>query len=433
MSGLRFAVLGAVRAWRDGYELDLGGPAQRAFLALLLVRANRVVPITEVLHALWADRPPPRAAAQVRLYAARLRRTLGPEVIVGGDGHFLARVDPSAVDLHAGRAPLWTPAQLPADLADFTGRRPELARLRTALTADTGRVCVVTGTAGVGKTALAVHLAHGLRPRFPDGQLYADLGLGGGADPSAVLGGFLRALGVAPGMLPPSLMERARLYRALLTRRRMLVLLDDARDDEQIDALLPGTPRSAAVVTGRARLPGLAADERVRLGELPLGDALTLLAAITGAERVAVEFEAAVDVVRHCGRLPLALRIAGGRLAARPTWTLARLAARLADGTRRLEELRTGDSDVAAAFRTGYRTLQPQPAAALRRLAGHPRFSAAEAAEVLRVPQERAEALCETLVDAGLLDSPASGVYHNPELLRLFAATTVEPGLSLCR
>ncbi|MFC5143084.1 AfsR/SARP family transcriptional regulator, partial [Streptomyces aureoversilis] len=217
------------------------------------------------------------------------------------------------------------PAQLPADTAHFTGRTAHVTEIRDLLAAGPGRspvVPAVTGTGGVGKTTLAVHAAHSVRHHFPDGQLYADLqGTGPEpAEPEAVLGWFLRALGVAGDAVPDGVQERSALFRSTLDGRRVLALLDNARDAAQVRPLLPGTGGCAVLVTSRHRMTGLAGAHIVDLDVMDPGEGLALFTRIVGAERVEAERDAAMDVVAACGFLPLAIRIAASRLAARRTW-----------------------------------------------------------------------------------------------------------------
>lgn len=260
------------------------------------------------------------------------------------------------------------PAQLPATVPDFTGRASFVRELGNRLATAEGSVMAVSalaGIGGVGKTTLAVHVAHQARPHFPDGQLYVDLQGAGAraAEPETVLGAFLRALGTADSAIPDSLDERAALYRSTLDGRRILVLLDNAHDAAQIRPLLPGTAGCAALVTSRVRMVDLAGAHLVDLDVMSPEEALQLFTRIVGEERVNSEREAALDVVAACGFLPLAIRIAASRLAARRTWTVSVLAAKLADERRRLDELQAGDLAVKATFELGYGQLErPRPA-----------------------------------------------------------------------
>ncbi|MEU9637419.1 BTAD domain-containing putative transcriptional regulator [Streptomyces tendae] len=329
------------------------------------------------------------------------------------------------------------PAQLPATVADFTGRAAFVRELSDVLSAasgkTTGRVMAVSalaGIGGVGKTTLAVHVAHQARAAFPDGQLYVDLQGAGArpAEPETVLGSFLRALGTADSAIPDSLEERAALYRSVLDGRRVLVLLDNARDAAQVRPLLPGTDGCAALVTARVRMVDLAGAHLVDLDVMSPEEALALFTKIVGEERVASEREAALDVVGACGFLPLAIRIAASRLAARRTWTVSVLAAKLADERRRLDELQAGDQAVEATFELGYGQLEPAQARAFRLLglADGPDISLAAAAAVLDLPAHDTEDVLESLVDTSLLESAAPGRYRFHDLVRLYARACAE-------
>ncbi|OMI36047.1 AfsR/SARP family transcriptional regulator [Streptomyces sparsogenes] len=326
---------------------------------------------------------------------------------------------------HAPRA-----AQLPAEPADFTGRDTLVRRLTGRLAGapdPVPPVLALRGPGGVGKTALALRVAHAVRGHFPDGQLYADL-LGqdpAPADPAAVLGAFLRALGIPAPAVPDGTPERAALYRSTLAGRRVLVLLDNARAGAQVRPLLPGAPGCAVLVTSRARLADLCGAHAVDLDVMSPGEALVLFARVIGEERAAAEPEACRKAVAACGFLPLAVRIAAARLAARPAWTVAALAALLADERGRLDELRIGDLAVASCFASAYGRLAPEQARAFRllALADGPELSATTAAALLGRDRRDPSvgALLESLVDSGLLESPAPGRYRYHELLRLYA------------
>jgi len=325
------------------------------------------------------------------------------------------------------------PAQLPATVPDFTGRASFVRELGEVLSSAEGRVMAVSalaGIGGVGKTTLAVHVAHQARPAFPDGQLYVDLQGAGSraAEPETVLGSFLRALGTADSAIPDSLEERSALFRSVLDGRRVLVLLDNARDAAQIRPLLPGTEGCAALVTSRVRMVDLAGAHLVDLDVMSPDEALSLFTKIVGEERVASEREAALDVVAACGFLPLAIRIAASRLAARRTWTVSVLAAKLADERRRLDELQAGDLAVKATFELGYGQLEPAQARAFRLLglADGPDLSLPAAAAMLDLPVEETEDLLECLVDTSLVESAAPGRYRYHDLVRLYARACAE-------
>ncbi|MGW0187125.1 BTAD domain-containing putative transcriptional regulator [Streptomyces sp. NPDC003362] len=340
--------------------------------------------------------------------------------------------EPSAPAAEPAVVPV-RPAQLPATVPDFTGRASFVSELSEVLASAEGRVMAVSalaGIGGVGKTTLAVHVAHQARAAFPDGQLYVDLQGAGqrAAEPETVLGSFLRALGTADSAIPDSLEERSALYRSVLDGRRVLVLLDNARDAAQVRPLLPGTSGCAALVTSRVRMVDLAGAHLVDLDVMSPDEALALFTKIVGEERVASEREAALDVVAACGFLPLAIRIAASRLAARRTWTVTVLAAKLADERRRLDELQAGDLAVKATFELGYGQLEPAQARAFRLLglADGPDISLPAAAAVLDLPAEDTEDLLESLVDTSLLESAAPGRYRFHDLVRLYARACAE-------
>ncbi|GGV92598.1 regulatory protein AfsR [Streptomyces gelaticus] len=327
------------------------------------------------------------------------------------------------------------PAQLPATVPDFTGRASFVRELSDRLVTAEGSVMAVSalaGIGGVGKTTLAVHVAHQARQHFPDGQLYVDLQGAGArtAEPETVLGAFLRALGTAESAIPDSLDERAALYRSTLDGRRILVLLDNAHDAAQVRPLLPGTAGCAALITSRVRMVDLAGSHLVDLDVMSPEEALQLFTRIVGEERISSEREAALDVVAACGFLPLAIRIAASRLAARRTWTVSVLAAKLADERRRLDELQAGDLAVKATFELGYGQLEPAQARAFRLLglADGPDISLAAAAALLNLEAHAAEDLLEALVDTSLLESAAPGRYRYHDLVRLYARSCAERG-----
>jgi DNA-binding SARP family transcriptional activator/tetratricopeptide (TPR) repeat protein len=325
------------------------------------------------------------------------------------------------------------PCQLPPDIDDFTGRQAAVAEVQQLLEEKRTTAIVISaiaGKAGVGKTALAVHLAHRLRTRFADGQLYVNLrGAEAQAlDPAEVLAGFLRALGVEGMMIADGLEERVRQYRSQLADRRVLVVLDNAAAEAQVRPLLPASPGCAVLVTNRVSLSGLEAAHPLTLDVLEAGQAVALLAKLAGPGRVAAEPEAAAAIVRLCGWLPLAVRIAGARLASRPQWRLALLAERLADERRRLDELKAGDLEVRASVALSYQGRGEQERRLFRLLGllDAPSVPAWVAATLLEVELAEAERLMEGLVDAQLVevagqDQAGQLRYRLHDLLRVYA------------
>src|SRR6266511_1153562 len=346
--------------------------------------------------------------------------------------------------------PTPTPAQLPPDVPGFTGRDPELARLDALVEAAGGErpaavvfISAVSGTAGVGKTALAVHWAHRVADLFPDGQLYVNLRgfdqAGTPTDPADALRGFLDALDVPAHRIPTDLSARVGLYRSLLAGRRMLVVADNARDVEQVRPLLPGAPGCLVLVTSRHQLTGLVAAagaQPLPLDLLADGDARDLLARRLGAARLAAEPAAADEIVRRCAGLPLALVIAAAHAGTRPGLPLAALAEELRDAHDRLDPLSTGDdpaTDVRAVFSWSYHTLSPS-AARLFRLLGlntGQDINAPAAASLADLPTDQTHALVAKLARVNLLAELAPGTYTILDLLRAYAAQlahTTDPG-----
>jgi DNA-binding SARP family transcriptional activator len=334
-----------------------------------------------------------------------------------------------------GAPVLSVPRQLPPDVDDFTGRGAEMARIEELLEQQrSGATAVVVwaiaGKPGVGKTAFAIHVAHQLRDRYPHGQLYANL-RGTQAqpqDPSDVVAEFLRALGLAGAAIPEQLAERVRLYRTLLADRGILVVLDDAAEEQQVRPLLPASRSCAALVTSRGHLTGLEGARHLDLEILSPEHALELLGKVAGSDRVAAELDAATMIARLCGHLPLALRVAGAKLATRPHWRLATFERRLADERRRLDELKTGDLEVRASVGLSYQNLEGRQRHGFRLLGvlEAPTFASWTAAALLGVPIPDAEELLEQLVDIHLLEATRTNSTNEPryrfhDLLRLFA------------
>ena len=347
-----------------------------------------------------------------------------------------------ALDPPAGRGQVRPAAQqvprlLPADIADFTDRAEQVSQIHQHLTTTAAGqvplavpVVVITGQGGVGKTSLALHASHGLAPQFGDGQLFADLhgATAQSVGPAQVLERFLRALGVPGPQVPDGLDERAEAYRNLLADRRMLVVLDDAASESQVLPLLPGSGSAAVLVTSRGTLAGLAGVTRIQVDVFEARQSLELFGRIAGSGRVRAQPEAAAMVTGQCGHLPLALRIAGGRLAVRPHWDVRQLAERLADQARRLDELELGEFGMRASISLSYAAADERARRLLRRLAllEVPVFSGWLSAALLDQPPAAADDVLDELVSARLIepvgtDSAAYSQYRFHDLIRLFA------------
>jgi len=329
------------------------------------------------------------------------------------------------------------PRQLPAAAPHFAGRERELSTLTGWLDAGTAAgqavILAIGGTAGVGKTALALHWAYQARHRFPDGQLYVNLrGFDASSAPVApaeAITGLLEALDVPAGRVSSRLDARAGLYRSLVAGRRMLILLDNARDEAQVRPLLPGSSTCVVLVTGRSQLAGLVAVEGARpltLDVLSETEARQLLASHLGADRVAAEAVEVAELTALCARLPLALAITAARAALRPVFPLASLAAGLRDIRQRLDWLGTGDqaADVQAVFSWSYQLLGDAAARMFRLLGGHPGpdISEAAAASLAAISRPAARVALSELTRANLLQERAPGRFSLHDLLRAYAA-----------
>ncbi len=341
-----------------------------------------------------------------------------------------------------GGRPQNVPRQLPAASVRLVGRDEELATLTGLLdqVADgTGTVpiCAIGGMAGAGKTALAVRWAHQAAARFPDGQLYVNLRGFDPSEPPATPGqairGFLDALGVPTGQIPAAADSRAALYRGLTVGQRLLIVLDNARDEQQVRPLLPGIPGPLAIVTSRNQLTGLCAAEGARLltlGPLTTPQARAMLAARLGPGWAAAEPRAAAEIIALCGRLPLALAAAAARAAARPQLSLAALAADLRAPRTRLQILDTGDPAVSVrtAFSTSYRQLTPATARIFRLLGPYPDpdITIPAAASLAETAPGQARRHLAELARAHLVSEQAPGRYTMHDLLRAYAAGLAE-------
>ena len=601
MPAVTFGLLGPVDVRVDGRPVALGGPHAQAVIAVLLLDANRVVPLSRVVDAAWGDVPPPSAQIQARNRVSALRRILrdagaDPELIGTRGSGYVVNVDEGALDvdvferrvrdaatlepadalaeldralalwrgapLDGLRTPLLaaaarrlderrvsvlsqrldielrlgvgagerhhdrvigellelvaaypsnellagqlmtalyladrqgealrhfetvrrslgeelgidpgpqllalrdrilrndptlrapaaespprrrrtpaTPRELPSDVRGFAGRDGEIALLDRAL--DTAGTAVglvaIAGTAGVGKTALTVHWGHRVAHRFPDGQLYVNLRgyhTGTPMRPITALTQLLRSLGTSPEDVPAEVDEAAALLRSVLAGRRILLVLDNARAEEQVRPLLPGTPGCFAVVTSRSGLPGLVAAEGAHLlplDLLPAAEARGLLANRLGAERVEAARAAVDEIVTRCARLPLAIAIVAARAAIRPDFPLDGIAAELRGARGGLDPFAAGDAatDVRAVFSWSYQGLEDESARLFRLLGQHlgPDISVPAAASLAGAPARRVRDLLGGLARAHLIAEHVPGRYAMHDLLRAYAAELAE-------
>ncbi|MBD0688810.1 AfsR/SARP family transcriptional regulator [Streptomyces sp. CBMA123] len=439
--------------WRIEAELHLG---QVRGLVPELTGLTGEHPLHEAFHAqlmLVLHRLGQRSEALAA--HQRLRRTLveelGTEPGVGVQNvlELVLRDGPAAPEpVTTTPSVLDVQAQLPSRIADFTGRRAELAALTGLLeappAADVPRVAVVSGMGGIGKTALAVNAAHAVKHHYPDGQLYADLrgfGAAPARDPHELLAVLLTALddrSAGPGRpgrpLPEHTDDRAALLRTALADRRVLLVLDNARDAAQVTPLLPGGSRSAVIVTTRNTLTDLPASVRFSLAPLDVEEQRSLLSRLCGPERIQRDPDGALRLLAACAGLPLALRITGARLSSRPAWSLGTLAERVEDSRGRLRALSVGSLAVDATFATSYLAIRDsddpaerEAARAFRLLglwAGHT-LGVDAAAALLDRPREHAADLLERLADVHLVQTPEPWRYRFHDLLGEFAAERV--------
>ncbi len=416
-------------------QLAAAHPLREHLHALLMLGLYRAGCQAEALAAYQAAR---------RVLVEELGAEPGPELrqlhqqILDADPALTltGRAAPAA----SAAAPTWPPPrQLPAAMADFTGRGAELAALTQVLdqtgVGGLGTVVIsaIGGTAGVGKTALALHFAHQVAGRFGDGQLHVNLRgydpTGSPATSAAAIRGFLEGLGVPPERIPASPEAQAGLYRSLLSGKRMLIVLDNARDEQQVRPLLPASPASLVLVTSRNQLSGLAAADGARLISLDVlthAEAVQLLTARLGAHRAVAEPAAVDRIASLCAGLPLALAVAAARAAARPGFPLSALAAELADSAVRLDALDAGDpvSSVRAVLSWSYQQLGDEPARMFRLLGIHPGpdITAPAAASLGGRGQPQARRLLRDLARAHLITEHVPGRYAFHDLLRAYAA-----------
>lgn len=442
LAGLAVRRTMAEEAWTDA-QLLLGGsndligrlralvaeqPLQeraRGQLMLALYRAGRKAESLEEFRALRR-----RMADELGIEPSAQTRDLHQRILT------------DAPELTPARGPTVIPRQLPGDIRDFTGRDAALSAMKGLLPGqDTAApvIIAITGMAGAGKTALAVHFAHLAADLFPDGQLFVDLhghAETGPKAPAEALRGFLRALDVRE--TPSDTDEAAALYRSLLAGKQMIILLDNAVGVQQIRLLLPGSPGCLVLITGRSRLPGLVARNGaapVTIGPLTGAEGAALMRKILGASRVEADPGAAAAIVDRCARLPLALRIAAERAVHRPQLALATLASELAAEQRRLDTLSIGedsDANVRSVFSWSYQRLAPDAARMLRLLGLHPGTDIgipAAAALAASTSGDAARQLA-ALADVHMLGETAPSRYRFHDLLRTYAAeraATEEP------
>ncbi|MCT2587651.1 SARP family transcriptional regulator [Actinophytocola sp. S1-96] len=356
--------------------------------------------------------------------------SVGPEDGAGG------AVVPLPAGPAAARADLpMVPHELPFSIADFTGREELIQRIRSILLGGSAecvapysvRIVAISGKGGVGKSSLAVRVAHELMDQFPDGHLYGDFQAARESSTGTLLARFLRAMGVSGSAIPEDVEERAWMYRSTVARNRVLLVLDDVTSEDQVLPLLPGSPNCAVLVTSRTRLSGLPGAVWVDVEPFDTDKSIELLTKIIGVPRVRSEEDAAVELVRFCGGLPLALRIAGARLASRPHWRISELVRRLGNEARRLDEFSHRGLELRTNIGLTYRSL-PSRAQHLFRLFALVQsqdFPGWIAAALLDTTLTDAEDVLESLVDARMLDTveyPGERVrYRFHDLIRVYA------------
>lgn len=334
---------------------------------------------------------------------------------------------PGAMTRAAATVPLTvSPAQLPIGPRYFVGRTGELAagRSTSSPSADGRSPLVISGPVGAGKTAFALRLTHDLAADFPDGQLYADMGVGGpvGASPFDVIAGFLAALGIPPAAIPTPNLQRAGLLRSVLAQSRVIVLLDDVRDEDQVRPLLARSTHSQILITSRARLLGLDSVRHVDLGAFTRDESLKLIRGLVGDQPTRSEREAQVRLAELCDDLPLALTIAARKIAAQPGRSVFRITRQLTAGTNLLQWLRVGDVSLSDALMSAYARLSPSAMSVFHQLAccGPEGATARHLAPSMAVAVESTEYALEELVDRGLVRPASLGRYAMSPLVALF-------------
>jgi Bacterial transcriptional activator domain/NB-ARC domain len=453
-SRMRVRLLGSVDVVVGGIACPVPGLRRRAVLAALALRSGEVVsvdlwrgrPLADLAGLTWFDDDVYRLEhllLQVRIALIETRLALGGHLRLITELEDLIRQHPLNELLHGQlMLALYRSGRQGEALAAYQRVRrtldDELGVTPGRVLGDTSgpasmRIAIVSGTAGIGKTTLAVAWGHRAVPRFPDGQLYVDLRgfdpTDSVVDPSVALRGFVEALGVPPERIPASPEGQVALYRSLLAGKRILVILDNARDADQVRPLLPGSPGCAVVVTSRGRQRPLVACEGGRpviLDLLSAEEAHDLLSRRLGADRVAAEPAAAADIITRCARLPLALVIVAARAGVHPTFTLATLAGQLGDAAGTLDSLHAGDAgtDMRLVFSWSYRALGAGARRLFRLLGLHPGpdIGLAAAASLAGLPIGVVQALLAELADAHLLAEHRPRRYAGHDLLRAYAA-----------
>ena len=357
----------------------------------------------------------------------RLRTQLTPDAPAPPD----AVVDtgespaPSALDVR--------PSQLPIGPHDFVGRRAALsiARQAVSVVSDTRVPLVIGGPVGAGKTVFASRFAHEHADDFPDGELFADMGGSGsiGPDPYEVMTGFLVALGVAPDRIPADRGHRTGMYRSLLAQREVIVVLDDVGEESRIRPLLARSMRSQILVTSRARLLGLDGVRRIMVDAFTRDESMELLGVLVGEDRVRADREVCFRLAELCDDLPLAITIAGRKIASQPDRPISAIVGSLVGGVHGLSWLHAGDTSLAATLSTAYRSLSGLSLEVFHRLGrgGTEELTADNVARLMKITADVAELALERLVDNGLLRRvPANDRYVMPSLVEQFAQDMAE-------
>ena len=401
------------RGWRDRALLTQDHVAERSGLAARTVRR---------LDGGVSPRP---HVGSVRLLAQAVKLDAEEQPVPSVPGLASDNGEPAATWARpmSRNGTDMVPRQAPADVASFVGRERELAVIEADCESG-AEILMIDGMPGIGKTALAVHAAHRLTPRFPDGVLFADLhgytSDRAPLDAGEVLGRFMRSLELAEERIPRLTDDRAATYRTALAGRRTLVVLDNALSEEQVRPLLPG-PGCTVLITSRNRLAGLERTNTVTLGGLSPYAALDLFAASAGKDRlIGTDLRVMERVVRSCALLPLALYVAGARLRSHPAWSVLDLLDRLEGPGQRLAELEVGERSVAGAFDTSYRRLTSDQQRAYRLLSGlsQAQFDAHAAASELALDVVEAKRVVDRLVGVHLLEEPVAGRYRFHDLVR---------------